>query len=847
MKKFLFFTLFSFVVCVSSINAQSWLKEAGTDSIINSKSNFYDIQKTFNEYWKKKSVNERDTEENKDGEWKQFKRWEWFAEQRVYPSGSFFDPEILVKEYSKYKSEHSTEKSLGERLANWTFLGPQIIPGGGGGSGRVNCMAFDPINPGKIYIGAASGGLWKSTDDGNTWSSNTDLLPALSISEIVINPLNTNIMYISTGDKYGFWGGMPGFFGGNYSAGLMKSIDGGVSWNPSGLNYTQAQGSLIQRVIINPLNPDVLIVATNTGIYRSNDAANTLTNVQAGDFYDLEFNTANPDIVFASSSGGLYRSNDGGITWFLLSATFCAGERTSIEVTPANSNVIYLWCSNGDFCKSTDCGASWNYGSSPSVLVTDLDYYGKAFAVSPLDENVIYSGGVIIAKSTDGGSTWNINSVWYPWNATNYVHADNHLITFLPGGDGSVIFSCNDGGLFKTLDGGNIWYDLSNGLDIKQYYRIGCSALDPNLIYGGAQDNGTDRLYGPYSDNVFKGDGMECLIDYTDSYVVYASVYEGNFIKSTDGGTTFPYNITPSGVTGAWVTPMVMHPTNPQILFAGYQDVYKSTDGGNSWNTISTNIDGGTTLNSVTVSASNPDYIYVASFGNIFRTVNGGTSWNTITQNLPVNTVGITGIAINSTNPDNVWVTLSGYSTGDKVFKTADGGSTWINCSGMLPNIPVNCIVYQNGSNDIIYIGTDFGVYYKDATMNDWVYYNDGLPNVIINELEIQYSAGKLRAATYGRGLWESDLSSITTINQSNNIQSVSVFPNPAYDQLTISGLQVTNFEKINAEIYNSIGEKILDMTITKNKMDIRSLKPGIYMIKIALTKETISRKFIKK
>ncbi len=848
MKKSLFCILFSFIVSVSSINAQSWLKKAGTDSIINTKPNFYDIQKIFNEYWKKKSANVIDKKgKDKDGEWQQFKRWEWFTEQRVYPSGNFSDPEILVKEYFKYKAEHSTEKSLGERSANWTFLGPQIVPGGGGGAGRINCMAFDPNNSSTLFIGSVCGGLWKSTDGGNTWSSNTDLLPALSISEIIINPLNTNIMYIATGDKYGFWGGIPGFFGGNYRAGLMKSIDGGTSWSPTTLNYTQAQSNLIQRVIINPVNPNILIVATNTGIYRSSDAAITLTNVQVGDFYDLEFNTANPNIVFASSYGGLYRSNDGGVTWFLLSATFCAGGRASIEVTPANSNVIYLWCTGGDFYKSTDCGASWNIGSSPSALVTDLDYYGRAFAVSPLDENVIYLGGVILAKSADGGSTWNTTSEWYPWNATDYVHADNHFITFLPGGDGSTIFSCNDGGIFKTMDGGTSWYDLSNGLDIKQYYRIGCSALDPNLIYGGAQDNGTDRIYGIYSDNVFKGDGMECFIDYTDSYIVYASVYEGDFIKSTDGGTTFSLDITPPGVTGAWVTPMVMHPTNPQILFAGYQDVYKSDDGGDSWNAISNNIDGGATLNSVAIAPSNTDYIYVASFGNIFRTINGGTSWNTITQNLPVNNAAITGIAINSADPDNVWITLSGYSNGDKVYNSIDGGLTWINVSGTLPNIPVNCIVYQNGSIDGLYIGTDFGVYYKNSSMSDWSYYNTGLPNVIINELEIQYSAGKLRAATYGRGIWESDLSSITSINEPGKNNAVFIYPNPADDQLTISGLQFANFEKNKIEIFNVMGEKILDSQIAKNSIDIRNIKPGIYMIRIATSKGIVSRKFIKK
>ena len=840
MKKSLLLILIAVIISLFSANAQSLLIQ-GVNTSPKTQPNFYDVQKTFNEDWGKKSYDKKDKEEDKDGEWQQLKRWEWFTEQRVFPSGNFFDPEILVKEYSKYKTEHANKKSIEDRSANWQFIGPHTIPSDGGGAGRINCMAFDPNNPNTLFIGAACGGLWKSTDGGNTWSSNTDLLPALSISEIVINPLNTNVMYIATGDKFGTgWGG-------NYSAGLMKSINGGATWNTTSLNYTQQQTRILQRVLINPQNPTILIVACDDGIYRSNDAAATWTNVQAGQFFDIEFNSAYPSIIYASGINGFYYSSDSGLTWNLISATLCSGGRSCISVTPANSNVIYLWCNNGDLKKSTDGGNSWSLMTSPSVLVTDLDYYGKIITVSPTDANEVYVGGQIIAKSTDGGSTWNTKSVWYPWNAANYAHADNHSISFLPGGNGSTIFSCNDGGIFKTTNGGNTWFDLSNGLDIKQYYRIGCSALDPNLIFAGAQDNGTDRFNGQIADNVFKGDGMECLVDYTDNNIVYASVYEGSFIKSTDGGNTFPSSCSPSGVTGAWVTPMVMHPTNPQILFGGYQDVYKSLDGGNSWNTISTNIDNGSFLNVVAISPSNPNYIYVASSGHIFRTNNGGTNWNNITQNLPVNNAAITGIAINSVNPDKVWVTFSGYSNGDKVFKTTDGGLTWANISGTLPNIPVNCIVYQNGNNDVLYIGTDFGVFYRNLNMNDWVSFNTGLPNVIIDELEIQYTAGKLRAATYGRGIWESDLNTMTGVNQMNDEQSVSIYPNPASDFLTLSGLHFVSGEKIISEIYNILGEKIIDQPIIKNKIDIRTVKPGVYVVKIATSKGMITKKFIKK
>ena len=367
-------SILSLIIFFSSVNAQSGLKKTGLNSFNKGERNFYDIQKSFNEYWKKKSAVELNKEEDKDGEWQQFKRWEWFAEQRVYPSGNFFDPEILVNEYFKYKAEHPVQKSLGDRTANWSFIGPQTVPGNGGGAGRINCIAFDPNNTNTIYIGAASGGLWKSTDGGSTWSSNTDLLPALSVSDIAINPQNPNVMYLVTGDKYGYIGGGLGFWGGNYSAGLVKSIDGGATWNLTSLNFIQSQARTLQRVIINPVNPNILIVASNNGIYRSNDAAATWTNVKPGNFMDLEINPLNPNVLYASDTANIFRSNNAGISWSALSGNLCpGGGRNSITVTPADTNIIYAWCSGGDFFKSTNGGAVFNLMSSPNSTASLMD------------------------------------------------------------------------------------------------------------------------------------------------------------------------------------------------------------------------------------------------------------------------------------------------------------------------------------------------------------------------------------------------------------------------------------------------------------------------------------------
>ncbi|HEY6160047.1 MAG TPA: T9SS type A sorting domain-containing protein, partial [Bacteroidia bacterium] len=277
-----------------------------------------------------------------------------------------------------------------------------------------------------------------------------------------------------------------------------------------------------------------------------------------------------------------------------------------------------------------------------------------------------------------------------------------------------------------------------------------------NLIYAGAQDNGTDQVTGVNTANrVMGADGEECLVDFSNDNVVFVSYQGGNFSKSTDGGVTF----NPVSQGGCdWTSPLIMDPTNNNVMYMGGSDVFKSTDNGNTWSNMSNGAFDGNCLYSLEVSNGNTSYIYAATFGNIYRSTNGGNTWSTITGTLPVGNAAISGITISDANPDAAWVTFSGFSAGNKVFYTNDGGQTWSNVSGTLPNIPINCIEYQNSSNDLLYIGTDLGVFYTDATQNNWIAYNTGLPNVIIDELEIHYATSKLRAATYGRGLWESDL-----------------------------------------------------------------------------------------
>ncbi|MFL5753316.1 MAG: PKD domain-containing protein, partial [Bacteroidia bacterium] len=404
-------------------------------------------------------------------------------------------------------------------------------------------------------------------------------------------------------------------------------------------------------------------------------------------------------------------------------------------------------------------------------------------------KDFIVTGGVNIWKSSNGGTTMQIMAHWTGSGAP-YVHADVHTVEFLPG-SGTTVFAGCDGGLFKTANTGTSWSDIGKsttgtGLQIGQIYKLSVSQTNANLTMTGWQDNGCS-LYNNGTGSaarVLGGDGMEVLIDYSNASIMYGEQYNGNIWKSTNGGGSFNTNVAGTGGTGvdedgAWVTPYIIHPTTPSTLLVGKKQVYRSTNSGTSFSTITLSGSGSTSdIVAMAYAPSNPSYIYVAKTSELHVSTNG-TSFTNITSLIP--TGGISSICVDPANPQRIWYTvsgqISGYSPGIKVFYSGNAGQTWTNVSYNLPNIPVNTIVYQPGSNDGLYVGTDVGVYYKDNSMSNWIYYSNGLPNVVVDELEIQQSTGKLRAATYGRGLWETDLytapTSIPVVAFSSNKTSV--------------------------------------------------------------------------
>ncbi len=807
------FFILSFIVLSNHIIAQTASRNSSNLNKLNYVSNFRAIQTEMENYWETQNVKDgylsKDGVRSKVPNWKLYKRWEYYWEQRVNQNTGEFPTTNSAIEYEKYLQ---SQKSLNKTTYNesWTNLGTNASGGGYAGLGRINCIAFHPTDANTFWVGSPSGGIWKTTNGGTNWTILNNNQTVLGVSDIAVDYTNTNILYIATGDRDG--GSMWSLGGGqgndNNSVGVLKSTDGGTSWNTTGLSFTASQIKKVTRLLIHPTNNAILFAAvwdgntTTSGIYKSTNSGATWVQKTNNLWIDMEFKPGDPTIMCASSSGytGTYinRSINSGETWTILGAptpVATGGRRGEIAVTPNNPTVVYLLAANSGggvdgVYKSVNSGASFakvntNSVTQPGMLgyytdgrapATGQGSYDLCIAADPNNANIVFIGGITNWKSTDGGVSWNPNNHWTSYNGTppfdyntssvTEVHADKHALAYQNAT--STLFEGNDGGIYKTTNGGTAWTDLSNGLVISQIYRIGISQTDANVILTGLQDNGSKKYVGALNTwvDVTGGDGMECIVDFNNATTyMYATYVRGEIYRnsngfSTDVTTTISANIPGGQPTGAWVTPYIMNPTNASNLFAGYDKIWKTTDRGNTWTSASQVLSSVDKLRSLAIAPSNASVLYTADRTNMWKTTDGGaTNWSTIT--LPVNPNYLTYIAVKNNDPNTVWITYGGFTDGSKVYQSTNGGTSWTNISAGLPNLPVMCIVHYKTATDrdVLFVGTDVGVYVKDGT-NNWAPYNTGLPNVVVTELEILYTGGtnKLRAGTYGRGLWETNI-----------------------------------------------------------------------------------------
>jgi photosystem II stability/assembly factor-like uncharacterized protein len=789
-----------------NVSAQDWQQNLPKQNPGDKPLTLPDYQKAFNDYWDQYNVKEgyynENGEKKKAPGWKLFKRWEYYWEQRVDQTTGEFPATNSVDEYEKYiKTQNNLNKT--NYNESWTNLGTNSSTGGYAGIGRINCIAFHPTDVNTFWVGSPSGGIWKTTDGGSSWTILNDNETVLGVSDIVI-PSDysvSNTIYIATGDRDG--GSMSSLSGGqvadNASIGVLKSTDGGTTWNTTGLTFTTSEKKLVYSLIIHPTDNQILLASTSDGIYKTTDGGDSWSQKYTEKVWRLAFKPGSTSIIYGGSEipysdVWFMKSTDTGETWPIDYMVVSGGRRSEICVAPSDPTIVYLLVSNSGggvlgVYKSTDSGASFsvvNAGSPAGMLGYYTDgsggsggqgSYDWCIAVDPSDANAVFIGGITTWKSTDGGSTFTANNNWtlsstYNISGVPVVHADKHALVYQ---SSTTLFEGNDGGIYKTTNGGTSWTDLSNGMVISQIYRIGVSQTVSNKTITGLQDNGSKLLNSGSWADVTGGDGMECIVDYSDANYMYATYIQGQ-IKRSINGSTFPSvyitsNIPGGQPTGAWVTPYVIDPNSSVTLFAGYDKVWKTVDRGDNWTSASQVLSSGDKLRSLAIASSNSNVLYAADRTNMWKTTDGGaTNWSSIT--LPSTSSYVTYIAVHATDPNTLWITYGGYVDGQKVYESTDGGGSWSSIATGLPNLPVMSIVHNKKATDrnVLFVGTDLGVYVKDGT-NNWASYSTGLPNVVVTELEIFYAssgADKLIAGTFGRGLWETEIDAALPVELSS-------------------------------------------------------------------------------
>ena len=797
--------------------------------------------------------------------------FEHFALIRSFPDASL-DMAAYNQMLNYATFDFSQAKS--SSTLSWQQEGPTNI------GGRITCLKIHPTNQNIIFAGCPGGGLFKTTNAGATWIPVFDDQPFLSISCITFDPTNPSIMYVGTGDP-----DIP--FTSLIGNGVYKSTDGGISWNNIGLN----QQGIITQILVNPLNTNMIYASAmgtpmvrdfNRGIYKTNNGGSSWNQILSIDnqtgVSDMMMDFTNPNIIYASAwsrirtntesmgfsnSSRIYKTTNGGNAWNILSNGLPNTKlaRFGICMSKQNANKIYVSVCDSTYnleniYVSTNGGALFTAlpgSANASGLYSGFGWYFGKLTVNPSNDNEILIAGVEHYKSSDGGNSFALNQPpWWNYNP----HADIHDIQFK---SSSNYIIATDGGLYETFDDGGNWYKLDD-IPNTQFYKVNYNPFNSNEYLGGAQDNGT--MSGGLTSGVnnwiriFGGDGFQPRIDNTDSQIMYAETQNGGLYVSMDAGSSFNgfSNFIDGNDRRNWDMPYVFGGNSNSIMYTGTYRVYKNTQNPfEDWTPISGDLTDGIiyaerfhNISCVDNSSLNSNYIYAGtSDGNVWRSLDDGNTWDSLQMTLPYRYVTSVHSSPNVLN--NVYVTHSGYRYNQyipHIHKSINNGTSWIDISGDLPQAGINDMVVLPGNENILFVATDIGVYYTINSGINWMRLGNNMPIMVIWDLEYNPNTNKLIAGTYARGIQTIDVTSLMTsvgIKNTTLIQSsVSIFPNPAVNEINIKAS-----EKIKTiSIIDQQGKVITNATT--QKINIENLARGVYNIVIETEKGKITKRFIK-
>ncbi len=768
-------------------------------------------EKDREEQYNEREEGEREREGEEEEEAGADKQMSMLFQSRAYPDPYYMDAKYQRAWEQVKKIKTKTEQNRGNSFSNWVSLG-QSFSGATPIAGRIKTICVDPNNSNNLWAGSASGGIWKSTNAGTSWTAVATGMHVLGVTAILVDPSSSSTIYAGTGEVYRVDTSNIGFnvwkTRGTYGVGIIKSTNGGTSWTQV-LTRNTSQMFAIQNMAFNPQNSKTIFACATDGLWRSRDNGLSWTSILSKIYVkDVCINPADSNQILVSvgnmvnADKGVYRTTNGGGAWVKMGAPLPINTafEGSILLDNSGSNVFASvgQSSTGapnEVYRSTDFGATWALLGTTNHCSYQF-WFAHTVAVNPFAVDSIMFGGVNLYRYRVSTTTR---------TAVGGVHSDIHDIEFDAANRGRI-YVCCDGGIYKSTDGGASFNAVNNGLNATQFYAslgVSSNVASPNRMIGGLQDNGQVLYNGTQWNQVgwAGGDGTACAIDPSNHNNVLVSRDARQVYRSTNGGGTG------GSVTSYWgfvadsrtafVAPLAFSEAAPATVYQGSDNIHKSTNSGASfsndtYSSATSYIEAQhKTAIALATSYSNVNKVYVSTSNfaqsdndvndiiitgqpNILRTTTGGTPFTSIKGNLPDRF--ITDIAVSPTHDDSVFVTLGGFGTAH-VYVTGDaslGAATvWTPLGGVgsssrvntvLPDVPFNAIVFDPVNPKIIYAGCDFGVYVSSDRGVSWQDFNTGFYDAtLVMDLQIT-SDNKIVAATHGKGVFKSDLFTGSTL-----------------------------------------------------------------------------------
>lgn len=638
---------------------------------------------------------------------------------------------------------------------------PWVERGPGNVGGRTRALLVHPDSSNVWIAGAVGGGVWKTENAGLSWRAVADDLPILSVTALARCDSQPNVIYAGTGE---------GFY--NFDAivgdGVFKSLDGGESWEQLLSTASQPEFKYVNRIIVAPTHPDLVLIATNNGIQRSVDGGDSWTEVYnpSGRVQQIVANPQNFMTQFATVNGnGIVKSIDGGLNWSPTGSVSSGFARIEMAIAPSDTAIVYAsFVSSGSslfaFFRSDDAGESWtNLGNSPNWLGSQ-GWYDNTLVVSPFNANEIIVGGLDLYRITANSHAMSATKLtnWYGGAGYPYVHADQHMLVTIPGSNGTYgILAGNDGGVFYSNDNGGSWSQRDDGYNVTQFYDADKHPVMAEFI-GGTQDNGTNISPNGANaasgwDEAIGGDGFECAWNKHDGNIVYGSLYYSQLFKSTDAGNSFQSVGNGLPQSGVFYTSIGIDPRDSDVLLVvgDGNTLSRTGDGGATWETISGDFANGS-RKTFQFSAINSNVVWAAStsFG-----INVSTDhvhhFQHVTPPAEAPNSSVLSIATHPILENTAFITY-GVSGASKIFRTDDLGQSWTDLTGNMPNVPVHTLIVMPFDTARFWVGTDIGLFESLDDGATWDYANSGIPAVAIKKLKIV--GQEIVAATHGRGIW---------------------------------------------------------------------------------------------